>query len=178
MSTRYDESIYSGYYITRRRFLPDEIVTLKDDKILYMDEDLILTHWASLTPKKKFSGGISAYYPKENWKISMHYRNDGTIFHWYCDMMESHVHEDKHIETVDMLLDVIMENGQVLVVDSDELAEVLEDKKITQEFAVSALKSMDKLLRKIYAGEFDEIAAPVNEAYRELVLPNIKKEAI
>ena len=172
MSTTYDEGIYSGYYITRRRFLPDEVVTLKDDKILYMDDDIILTHWASLTPKKKFSGGISAYYPKENWKISMHYRNDGTIFHWYCDMMEILVHDDNHIETKDMLLDVIIEDGQVLVVDSDELAEVLEEGKITQEFAIKALKSMDKLLRKIYAGEFDEIKAPVEEAYRRLVLNN------
>ena len=177
MSTKYDESIYSGYYITRRRFLPDEVVTLKDDKILYIDENIILTHWASLTPKKKFCGGISAYYPKENWKISMHYRNDGTIFHWYCDMMETEV-KDVHIDTRDMLLDVIIEDGKVLVVDSDELAEVLEDGKITQEFAVKALKSMDKLLRKIYFGGFDEIKAPVLEAYQRLVLHAKENEAI
>ena len=166
MNINYNES-YGEYYITRRRFEPDETIVLKDDRILYMNSDYILTKWDTLTPRKDFAGGISAYYPDENWKVSLVYRSDGSIYHWYCDILETILHEDdKHIETNDMLLDVIIRDGQVFVVDADELAQVLEANKVSPAFVAKALRSMDRLLKAIYSGEFKKIKAPVEEAYR------------
>ena len=169
MNLNYDES-YSEYYITRRRFEPDETIVLKDDRILFMNSGYILTKWDTLTPRKDFAGGISAYYPNETWKVSLVYRSDGSIYHWYCDILETIVHENKHIETNDMLLDVIIRDGKVYVVDADELAQVLEAGKVSPTFVAKALKSMDKLLRAIYSGEFEKIKEPVEEAYKQLVL--------
>ena len=36
----------------RRRFLPDEVTELKDDTVLFLSDDLILTKWNVLKPRK------------------------------------------------------------------------------------------------------------------------------
>ncbi len=164
----FNSSKYSDYYITRRRFIPDELITLKGDNIYLVSEDLILSSWKTLRPKEAFAGGISALYPKEGWKISKVFDHEGKLYHWYCDIMETEV-KGKHIETTDMLLDVVVENdGSVCVLDCDELAEAVEKKAVSQEFAISALKRIDKLLRIIYHGKFNTITAPVEELHTYL----------
>ena len=159
----FDHSKYSEYYITRRRYIPDELISLKGDKIHLVSEDLILSSWKTIRKKEAFSGGISALYPKEGWKISKIFDHEGGLYHWYCDIMETKM-DGFHIETTDMLLDIVVENdGSVCVLDCDELAEVLEKKAVSQEFATTALRRMDKLLRIIYHGRFNTLTAPVEE---------------
>jgi len=159
----YDSSKYSDYVITRRRFIPDEVIKLKHDKIYLVSDELILSGWKTLKPKEKFAGGISALYPKEGWKISKVFDKDGNLYHWYCDIMDTKIN-GFDIYTEDMLLDVVIENdGSVCVLDCDELAKAMEEKTVTAEFAVTALNRIDKLLRIIYHGKFNTLTAPVEE---------------
>ena len=46
----------------RRRYVPDEITELKDDKILMAKDDIIVTNWNVLKPRKDIDHGISIYY--------------------------------------------------------------------------------------------------------------------
>ncbi|MBE5722920.1 MAG: DUF402 domain-containing protein, partial [Clostridium sp.] len=39
----------------RKRFIPDEIVELKDDRIVYHEGNIMITEWDVLHPKAKFS---------------------------------------------------------------------------------------------------------------------------
>lgn len=43
----------------RKRFIPDETVELKDDLILLISKDLIITSWDVLKPRRDISRGIS-----------------------------------------------------------------------------------------------------------------------
>ena len=77
----------SDIKLYRRRFIPNELKLLTDDKILHIDDNLIITSWSTLKPRSDFSSGISAYYRKEGFKISRHYGADGTFTRWYCDIV-------------------------------------------------------------------------------------------
>lgn len=147
----YDIQLY------RRRFIPDEIKLLKDDKILYLDDDLIITSWATLKPRSDFASGVSAYYRKEGFKISRHYGADGSFTRWYCDIiLESK--EDYGLVFSDLLIDVVIfPDGTVRVVDLDEAADALEQGLITAEMLARALRSTDKLLTYIHQGRFSEL---------------------
>ena len=104
----------------RRRFIPNEIKLLKDDKILHFDDTIIITSWSTLKPRSDFASGISAYYRKEGFKISRHYGADGTFTRWYCDIIEETQTEDGLVFS-DLLIDVVIfPDGTVRVVDLDE----------------------------------------------------------
>ena len=49
----------------RKRIIPEECILLKDDKILYQDEQVIVTGWQTLKPKKDLHHGYSCYFLKE-----------------------------------------------------------------------------------------------------------------
>ncbi len=141
----------------RRRFIPNEIKLLKDDKILHFDDNIIITSWVTLKPRSDFASGISVYYRKEGFKISRHYGADGTFTRWYCDVIAESQTEDGLIFS-DLLIDVIIyPDGTVRVVDLDEAAEALEQKLITAEQLTAALRSTDKLLSYIHQGRFFEL---------------------
>ena len=55
----------------RKRLIPSECVNLKDDTIIHIDEDTIITSWKTFRPKAEFSHGVSYYVLKEGYKISM-----------------------------------------------------------------------------------------------------------
>lgn len=147
----------SDIQLYRRRFIPDELKLLKEDKILFMDENLILTSWNTLKPRSDFASGISAYYRKEGFKISRHYALDGSFTRWYCDIiMESR--EGNNLIFSDLLIDVVIfPDGTVRVVDLDEAADALEQGLITAEMLTRALRSTDKLLNYIHHGKFSEL---------------------
>jgi len=52
----------------RRRFIPDELISLKDDIILVMEPELIITKWITLHPRKDIARGISAFYLDKGYK--------------------------------------------------------------------------------------------------------------
>lgn len=147
----------SDILLYRRRFIPDELKLLTDDKILYLDDNLIITSWNTLKPRSDFASGISAYYRKEGFKISRHYGADGSFTRWYCDII-TESKEDNTIVFSDLLIDVVIfPDGTVRVVDLDEAAEALEQGLITTEMLTQALRSTDKLLTYIHQGKFSEL---------------------
>jgi protein associated with RNAse G/E len=147
----------SSIRLYRKRFIPDELKLLADDKILYLDDDLIITSWNTLKPRSDFASGISAYYRKEGFKISRHYGADGTFTRWYCDIVSESKVEDGLIYS-DLLVDVVIfPDGTVRVVDLDEAADALEQGLITADMLIRALRSTNKLLTYISQGKFVEL---------------------
>ena len=149
----------SNTLLYRKRFIPNEIKPLGDDKILYFDDDVIITSWTTLKPRADFASGISAYYRKEGFKISRHYAADGTFTRWYCDIISESQTEDGIIFS-DLLIDVVIfPDGTVRVVDLDEAADALEQGLITPELLTAALRSTDRLLSYIHHGRLSELTA-------------------
>ena len=143
----------------RRRFIPDELKLLSDDKIVYFDDNLIITSWNTLKPRSDFASGISAYYRKEGFKVSYHYGADGTFTRWYCDIVAESEAADGLIFS-DLLIDVVIfPDGTVHVVDLDEAADALEQGLITADMLAGALRSTNNLLAYIYQGRFSELTA-------------------
>lgn len=141
----------------RRRFIPDELKLLADDKILYFDDNLVITSWNTLKPRSDFASGISAYYRKEGFKISRHYGADGSFTRWYCDII-AETQTENGLVFSDLLIDVVIfPDGTVRVVDLDEAADALEQGLITASQLTQALRSTNKLLSYIYHGRFSEL---------------------
>lgn len=143
----------------RKRIIPDEIVLLDKDELIYSDESHIVTRWNTIKPKKILHHGCSCYFLDEGFKVSKFYREDGSLIYWYCDII-SYVHDEEKNTYIftDLLADVLVyPNGEVQVVDVGEIADALTDKTLTVEQMIPALRSLDKLLNIIYSGHFSEI---------------------
>lgn len=140
----------------RKRLIPSECIHLKDDLIVFMSEDRIITRWQTLHPKNEFSHGISYYVINKGWKISKFYKENGELAYIYCDIIDTSY--DKNTDTytfTDLLADVIIENdGFVRVVDLDELADACSSKIINNDMLVTSLHRLNELLSMIYSGEF------------------------
>lgn len=148
----------------RKRIIPDEIVLLDKDEILYSDEGHIMTRWNTIRPKKTLHHGCSCYFLEEGFKVSKFYREDGSLIYWYCDII-SHTYDEKENSYVftDLLADVLVyPNGDVQVVDVGEIADALTMGTLTKEQMIPALRSLDKLLNIIYSGHFSNIQDMIN----------------
>ena len=112
----------------RRRYLPDEMIELKDDEILSISENLIVTRWDVLKPRKDIARGYSAYFLQQGVKLSKVYDPSGNLVYWYCDIVKPVI--DKTAGTYvfhDLMIDVLIyPDGSVQVVDLDEFADVTE----------------------------------------------------
>lgn len=147
----------------RRRFVPDEIVHLKDDEIIRADDDIIITKWNVIRPRKDFTHGVSCYFIKEGYKVSKFIDKNNNILYWYCDITDVMKEGNKYIFN-DLLIDVIVyEDGTVKVADLGETGKALEDNIITKDIAVKAMVRADKLLNIIYSNRFDELKAYIEE---------------
>ena len=153
----------------RKRLIPLECVPLKDDTILKWDENIILTKWNALKPKKDLHHGYSCYFLKEGYKVSKFYTADNTLLYWYCDIVdfEKSTTEDALIVT-DLLADVIIyPDGFVKVVDIDEMVTCLDEDLITLEQLKHSLTQLDKLLKIIYSDKFDTLTIFIDEEERK-----------
>lgn len=139
----------------RKRLIPEEIVELKEDQLVYADEQKLVTTWTALHPRKDFDHGCSVYFLKEGFKVSKFFRSDGSLKCLYCDIIRQEQIEDGYI-FVDLLADVIIENDCVRVVDLDELALAYEKDLLAKDEMLGALRQLNGLLHKIYSGEFSE----------------------
>lgn len=142
----------------RKRFIPMETILLKDDIILFQDEDVIVTKWNVLRPRNDFKRGISCYFLKEGYKISRFMdKNDNIVYH-YCDIIETEYIPEKNTYIfTDLLADVLIyENGVVKVVDIAEIAEALEKNILSVALAAKALYRLDALLSIIYNGTWKQ----------------------
>ena len=107
----------------RKRLIPEECVLLKDDTVLYRDNQIIVTGWNSLKPRKDLHHGYSCYYLEEGFKVSRFCKEDGSMLYWYCDIVDYDYTADTDTYIVtDLLADVVIyPGGFVKVVDLDEL---------------------------------------------------------
>ncbi|MDO4531672.1 MAG: DUF402 domain-containing protein [Bacillota bacterium] len=145
----------------RKRYMPAEIVHLKDDVITYQGENVMVTKWDVLHPKAKFSHGVSCYYMDKGWKISKFLNTKDELVYYYCDIIDTTYNEEENFYVfTDLLADVIIyEDGFVKVVDLGEIAEALEEGIITDREAKLALSRLDALLEVIYGGGLPEMIA-------------------
>lgn len=149
----------------RKRFIPQEIVHLKDDTILLCTDSLIVTKWNTLKPRSDISHGISAYFINKNIKLSKIFNKDNQLVYWYCDIIHVITNiVNNSIIIEDLLIDVIIaEDKSVKVVDVGEVADAFEAGLITAEQVSMSLRATDFLLSIIYNGEFDEFKEIVNQ---------------
>lgn len=150
----------------RKRIMPDECVLLKDDIIISFNEDILLTKWNAIRPKKDLHHGYSCYFLKEGIKLSKFYRKDGTLMYWYFDIVEYDYHEGNNtLTTLDLLADVIVyPDGFVKVLDLDELAEALGKGTLSEELLKKCLFRLNKLLENIYSGHFPAYQKYIDDA--------------
>lgn len=149
----------------RKRLIPEECVLLKDDVILSCNEDIIVTKWNALKPKKDLHHGYSCYFLKEGCKVSKFYRNDNSLLYWYCDIVDyEYQKEDNRLIVTDLLADVLIyPDGFVKVVDINEMVICLNEQKISLEQLKRSLTQLDKLLQIIYDGQFETLTRHITE---------------
>jgi hypothetical protein len=150
----------------RKRFFPNEMIHLKDDEILYRNDNLIITKWATLKPRLDIDHGISAYFMDEGYKVSKIYDKNHKLVYWYCDIIETQYNEQNsaYIFT-DLIIDVLVyENGQVKVLDLGEVGDMLDFEVIDIKLASKAMHIADNLLNIIYNGKFNELQQVIHEA--------------
>lgn len=143
----------------RKRYIPNEIVILKDDEILYRDASVIVTQWKVLRPKPNFSHGSSCYYLEKGWKISKFFNEKNELVYYYCDIIDTEYREAENAYIfTDLLADVIVEaDGFVKVVDLAEIADALEEGILSEREARLGLRRLDALLEVIYSGRFSDL---------------------
>ena len=142
----------------RRRLIPDECLHLKNDHIIHISKDIIVTKWNTIHPKAEFSHGISMYCLNEGWKISKFFTSENKLKYIYCDIIDTDYNslKDEYIFT-DLLADVIIENsGFVKVVDLDELADACSNELISTSLLTASLHRLNNLLSIIYDGSFKD----------------------
>ena len=155
----------------RKRFIPQELICLKDDRLLFENDELLLTEWETLHPKKNLASGLSAYFPKQGFKVSRFRDRNGQPMFWYCDIVRRDPHPDGGTVYTDLLIDVIVyPDGTVRVVDLDEAGSALSSGILPPELLSEALKKADSLLSLIYSGRFPVLTKLVEQA-EEGILP-------
>lgn len=152
------------FAIYRKRIIPEECILLKGDEILSFENNSLITKWEVLHPREDFSHGISGYYLEDGFKVSKFLRKDGSLIYWYIDIISHEWTDENTLVVTDLLADILIyPDGFVKVVDIDELADALEDGKITKEQLSRALRVVDGLLKKIYSGEFKSVMENVEK---------------
>lgn len=149
----------------QKKLIPELIIELKNDTIIYQDDELIITKWRTIHPHPHLTHGVSCYFLQDGIKVGRFYDHERFKF-WYCDIIRTEYDAKANQYTfVDLLLDVIIKpDGFVKVVDLDELCDAAEQKLITQEELAYVLRTADTLLRCIYSGKFYSKIAPLEAA--------------
>lgn len=149
----------------RKRLIPAECIELKDDEILRLDDNIIVTRWKSLKKRDDFASGLSCYFLKKGIKVSKVLKEDGSLYHWYCDIIKTDYNEEERSYVfTDLLADVVIKpDGKVRVVDLDELAMADEQGLITREELRMSLMQLNDLLGLIYSDEFDALKTAIEE---------------
>lgn len=149
----------------RRRLIPNECILLENDEILRLEENLIITRWNTIRPKKDLSHGLSAFFLDKGVKVSKFIDHGGNLICWYCDIITHEFdRENNACVIIDLLADVLVyPDGSVKVVDLDELAQAAEQKLISLEQLLISLRQLDALLQIIYSGRFCELQSYLEE---------------
>lgn len=142
--------------ILRRRYIPSEIVDISSDELLFRSNDLLITKWTAIKPRPDFFGGISFTFLNRGYKLSKFCDKDGQFLYWYCDIIEVLYDASSDTYTLnDLLLDIkVFPDGKVILLDSDELADAIEEGMITERQACMSLRTLNYFLKTIYDGSF------------------------
>ena len=142
----------------RRRLIPNECILLKDDVILSCTDNMILTKWNALRPKKELHHGFSAYFLKEHIKVSKFCKEDNTFMYWYCDVVDYETDESAGtVTSIDLCVDVVVyPDGRLKVLDLDELVQARRKGLLTQGQLEHALLATGDLLDDIYHERFHQ----------------------
>lgn len=159
MNSSYNISIY------RKRLIPNECILLKNDIILEANDKYILTKWNTIKPKKDLHHGFSCCYLDKGIKVSKFYREDNSLIYWYCDVVSYEWNEDKtQLTTTDLLIDILIyPDGQLKVLDLDELADAADQNLISHAQLKDSLRKADALLQEIYTGNFEKYTLPFKD---------------
>ncbi len=149
----------------RKRIIPNECVKLKDDIILHMDENMLVTKWQTLKPRNDFHHGFSLYLFDEGIKVSKFLREDGSLYYWYCDIVEYDEDREKNELTVtDLLVDITIDSENRLnVLDVDELTVAYEKGLISDEQFHRSVKRLGDLLSSVHSGKFVKYAEYIDQ---------------
>lgn len=137
----------------RKRLIPNECIRLEQDEVLLRREDLLVTRWHTIRPKKDLDHGVSCFLLDNGWKISRFLNQDNELICWYCDIIDwTHDPDTDTYIFTDLLADVLIyPSGQIRVVDLDEIADAVEQGLLDQHKLCLCMRRLDALLRKIYA---------------------------
>lgn len=142
--------------IYRKRYIPNEIVDISGDELLYKDAEMIVTKWKPIRPKNGIAWGMSYTLLNKGWKISKFYNFEDELCYWYCDIIESNYSEEEDtLITTDLLVDLkIYPDGTHEVLDVEELDEAIAEKLITEEQKEDALNKLNALLKLVEENKF------------------------
>ncbi|HCC07716.1 MAG TPA: DUF402 domain-containing protein [Clostridiales bacterium] len=144
--------------LLRKRYIPNEVIDISSDEILYVDDELLVSKWVPIHKRDDdIKEGIAYLYIKRGFKIAKRYNGQGELKHYYCDIMQVEVDEEKKVYTeIDLLVDVVVyPDGRVMVLDLDELVDAREQGLITETQLLYALSRANELLNIIYQGKFE-----------------------
>ena len=147
----------------RKRLIHNECIRLDQDEVLLRRDNLLVTRWHTIRPKKDLDHGVSCFLLDKGWKISRFLTREDELICWYCDIIDWTLDPDTdtYIFT-DLLADVLLyPSGSIRVVDLDEIADALEQKLLTQTQVCLCMRRLNALLQEIYAGTL----LPSLEAY-------------
>jgi predicted RNA-binding protein associated with RNAse of E/G family len=141
--------------IFRRRFIPNEILDISRDEVLFIDDEVLITRWVPIKPREDFNSGKSFTFLKKGYKLSKIFKDNKFIF-WYCDIIDVEIDVEKAVYTItDLLVDVkIYPDDTYEILDIDEIGETLLNGTISKEIAALALKRLSDLLEIIYSKSF------------------------
>ncbi|MCI8558451.1 MAG: DUF402 domain-containing protein [Lachnospiraceae bacterium] len=137
----------------RKRLIPNECIRLDQDEILLHKEQLLVTRWNTIRPKKDLDHGISCFLLDKGWKISQFINREDQLICWYCDIIDWSYDSDTDTYVfTDLLADVLIyPSGQIRVVDLDEIADAMEQGLLDQTQLCLCMRRLDALLREIYS---------------------------
>ena len=147
----------------RKRFIPDEIIELKDDVILECNDSILVTKWNALKKREDISSGYSCLYLNDGYKISKFLKADGSLLLWYCDIVTyDYNKKENKLTTIDLLADVVIyPDGKMTVLDLDELYEAFEKGLIDISLLKKSLLSLNRLLKEIHKNGIENLAKPI-----------------
>ncbi len=140
--------------ILRIRYIPPETVDISGDRLLYRDQAHLVTSWQPIRPRADFDHGMSCLFLEEGIKVSRFMDAAGEMLYWYVDLVDiSYDPDNDTYQLRDLLADVrILPDGQVEIIDLDELADALEQRLISERQAIMALRILHDLLTDVKSG--------------------------
>ena len=137
--------------ILRIRYVPSEVIDISGDRMTYMDENVWITKWLPIKPRRDFHNGESYTFYKEGYKVSRFMDKEGQLIYWYCDIIDVEYDQEQNTYRVyDLLVDVrILPDGRISILDLEEMAEALETHVIPQTVVIKALRRLNLLLKRI-----------------------------